>query len=160
MSTYLANVPIWVFPLFLLLLALGFRASRSRKVPLVVVYAMPLLGILTLNNISALAAPVWIWLIAALAYGLGTMLGISLQRDWIIARSKRHVEIRGEWFTLAAMMIIFAAGFVNGTLSALMPDVAGSTLFAILFTTIVCLPVGQFLGRAIATLRAPLTSLS
>lgn len=157
MSTFLANVPIWVYPLFVLLLALGLRASRRRQVPLLVVYAMPLLGILTLNNIISLGAPAWIWLIAAVVYALGVALGLSLQKRWLITRLPRHVELHGEWVTLAAMMIIFAAGFVKGTLSALLPDVVGSALFAVLFIAVVCLPAGQFLGRAIASARAPLS---
>lgn len=57
MSTFFSSIPIWVFPLFLLLLILGLRASKTRRVPIAVIYALPLLGILTLNNIVSLEAP-------------------------------------------------------------------------------------------------------
>ncbi len=154
MSNFFANVPIWVLPLLLLLLVLGLRASRTRKVPIAVIYALPLLGILTLRNIVLLDAPHWIWLWAAFAYGTGVFFGMRWQKRWIIARSGHMLDVKGEWVTLTAMMIIFIAGFVNGTLTATMPDLTKSTIFLLFFTLLTFAPAGQFLGRAITTLRA------
>jgi hypothetical protein len=160
MTTFLSNVPIWVFPLFILLLILGLRASKDRKVPIALIAALPLLGILTLRNILALAPPNWIWLVAAAAYAIGIAAGMVWQRGWIVERSPRIVQVKGEWVTLTAMMIIFAAGFVNGFLSAVMPQLTQFALFATLFTVVTCLPAGQFLGRAITTLRTPISEAS
>lgn len=157
MTTFFANVPIWVFPLFILLLALGLRASKEREVPAFLIYALPLLGILTFRNILALSAPTWIWLIAALAYAVGIYFGIAWQKNWLINRTARKVHVKGEWITLIAMMIIFAAGFVNGFLSAVAPDLTQSSGFVVGFAIATCLPSGQFLGRAVTTLRAPIT---
>ncbi|WP_439142342.1 hypothetical protein [Planktotalea sp.] len=154
MSTFFSSIPIWVFPLFLLLLILGLRASKTRRVPIAVIYALPLLGILTLNNIVSLEAPSWIWLMAALAYGIGIFFGMRWQKDWIISFQGRTVELQGEWITLSAMMLIFMAGFVNGFLTDTLPELTKSALFLVFFTAFTCAPAGQFLGRAITTLRS------
>ncbi|MGB7318816.1 MAG: hypothetical protein WBC85_12695 [Planktotalea sp.] len=160
MTTFLSNVPFWVFPLFILLLVLGLRASKDRSVPTLLIYALPLLGILTMRNILALSPPLWVWAIAALGYGSGILLGMKWQRGWIIERGAKATRVKGEWITLTAMMVIFAAGFVNGFLSAVMPGLTQSALFAAAFAVITCLPSGQFLGRVITTLRTPVTQAS
>ena len=154
MSTFFSNIPLWVFPLFALLLFLGLRASKTRRVPIALIYGLPLLGVLTLRNILVLDAPSWIWVIAALAYGIGIFFGMRWQRAWIIARHENMVELKGEWVTLTAMMLIFLSGFVNGFLSATMPELTQSAVFLVIFTSFTCAPAGQFLGRAITTLRA------
>ena len=156
MIQFFANVPIWVFPLFILLLYLGLRARKDRSVPIFLVAALPLLGILTVRNIIALEPPIWVWWVAAISYAIGINAGVILQRNWIIARTARVVEIKGEWITLTAMMVIFTAGFVNGFLSATMPALTQTAIFLTLFTFLTCAMSGQFMGRAIATLRAPI----
>lgn len=82
------------------------------------------------------------------------------QRSWIIERGAHRVQLKGEWITLSAMMIIFAAGFVNGFLSVVMPALATSALFAVIFIAATCLPAGQFLGRGITTMRTPVVQAS
>ncbi len=160
MTNFISNVPIWVFPLFFLLLAIGLRATKNRGVPVFLIYALPLLGILTLRNILALSPPAWIWLVAALAYGAGLAFGMRLQRGLLVYRGARHIEVKGEWITLTAMMIIFVAGFANGALSALAPELTKSATFVAIFAAITCLPSGQFLGRAITTLKMPIDHAS
>ena len=41
MTTFISNVPLWVVPLFIVLLILGLRASKARRVPIYVLYALP-----------------------------------------------------------------------------------------------------------------------
>ncbi len=156
MTPFFSNVPIWVLPLFILLLILGLRASKDRSVPVAFIYLLPLLGILTLRTILSLSPPLWVWVIAIVIYGGGGVLGMVMQRRWIIERSTRMVQVKGEWATMSAMMILFAAGFVSGFLNATMPEVTQTALFLAGFVAINCLASGQFLGRAITTLRAPI----
>lgn len=151
MSTFLQNTPVWALPLFFVLLALGLRASRRRQVPVLLLYALPLLGLLTLNNIASLSQGPWIWLVALAIYALGGALGRRLQTGWIIARHGARVDVAGEWITLTAMMVLYCAGFVLGVLRVVAPEAPGHPAFAVAFTAIVCLASGQFLGRAIAT---------
>ncbi|WP_293449856.1 hypothetical protein [Planktotalea sp.] len=160
MTPFFSNVPIWVFPLFIVLLVLGLRASKDRSVSIALIYLLPLLGILTFRNILALSPPIWVWAVAALTYACGITLGMALQNRWSVERGARLVKLRGEWATLTAMMIIFAAGFVNGALSTTMPALTQTGVFTAGFAAINCLASGQFLGRAIATLRAPITQSS
>ncbi|MEP5154677.1 hypothetical protein [Planktotalea sp.] len=157
MSTFLTNVPVWVLPLFILLVSLGWRASKDRTVPLFLIYLLPLLGLITASNLYALAPKPVIWAIATLAYGIGVFMGMTLQRRWTLSRGARIVQVKGEWVTLTAMMIIFAAGFVNGTVSAIAPDITGTMLYLALFAGVACLPSGHFLGRAITIAQTPLT---
>lgn len=157
MTTFFSNVPIWVFPLFVLLLALGFRASKDRKVPVLVISAMPLLGILTVRNILSLSPPSWIWLIAAFAYFCGVLFGMKVQHSLIGERTKRFAVVKGEWMTLTAMMLIFCAGFANGFLAAIAPFVTSSSIFLVLFVVTTCAPAGHFLGRAITTVRTKIS---
>lgn len=152
--SFLANVPVWVFPLFILLVILGLRATKDRAVPVALICALPLLGILTLRNIIMLAPPFWIIAIAVLAYGVGAWAGMRLQHRWIVSRSGMRLQVRGEWVTLAAMMVLFLAGFALGTVQAIAPQIATSAPFAIAFCAITALASGQFLGRAVTGLRA------
>ncbi|WP_375265913.1 hypothetical protein [Planktotalea sp.] len=91
---------------------------------------------------------------AALAYGIGIFFGMRWQKDWIISFQARTVELQGEWITLSAMMLIFMAGFMNGFLTDTLPELTKSALFLVFFTVFTCVPAGQFLARAITTLRS------
>jgi len=157
MANFFSNVPLWVFPLFILLVVLGLRARKDRSVPIALIYGLPLLGILTMRNIILMEPPNWIWIVAALGYAAGIALGQWMQRGWIIERRATSALLKGEWATMTAMMIVFIAGFLNGFLNATMPALAHSALFMTGFVVITCLASGQFLGRAITTLRMPLT---
>jgi len=160
MVTFFTNVPIWVFPLFIALVILGLRARKDRRVPIALICLLPFLGILTLRNIVAMSPPNWLWIIAASGYAGGIALGIRLQSGWVIERHAQFATVKGEWVTLSAMMIVFVAGFLNGFLSATTPELAQTALFLTGFTAITCLASGQFLGRAIETLRTPVTQVS
>jgi len=132
---------------------LGLQATRERRVPVAVIAALPLLGGLTLNNILSLDPGALIWGVAAATYALGALYGARLQKRLILARDGRFVRVAGEWVTLTAMMVLFSAGFVRGVVAAVSPDLLNGPVFASVFTAIICLPAGQFLGRALTVLR-------
>ncbi len=157
MSTFISNIPIWVLPLFIVLFIVGLRASKDRSVPILLIYLLPLLGLLTLRNINSLAPPIWLWAFAAVTYSSGIAIGMQLQHGWIVARNAQFAKVKGEWTTMTAMMIVFAAGFVNGFLSATMPALTQTAVFLTGFVAINCLASGQFLGRAFTTLRTPVS---
>ena len=154
MSTFISNIPIWVLPLFIVLFIVGLRASKDRSVPILLIYLLPLLGLLTLRNINSLAPPIWLCAFAAVTYSSGIAIGMQLQHGWIVARNAQFAKVKGEW---TAMMIVFAAGFVNGFLSATMPALTQTAVFLTGFVAINCLASGQFLGRAFTTLRTPVS---
>ena len=76
MSTFISNIPIWVLPLFIVLFIVGLRASKDRSAPILLIYLLPLLGLLTLRNITSLAPPIWLWAFAAVTYSSGIAIGM------------------------------------------------------------------------------------
>ena len=152
--TILANIPIWVFPLFILLLVIGLRAMRRRQLPVAVIYAIPLLGVLGLRAIIALPTSLWIWAIFAGFGALGIKTGMALQKRWLIGRNGNRVELEGEPLTLVLMMSVFAGNFVVGMLSEVAPNVLGMALFQFGFTALLSTVSGIFCGRALWVYRA------
>ncbi|MGH1356370.1 MAG: hypothetical protein ACRBBS_14985 [Thalassovita sp.] len=151
--TILTNAPIWVWPVFLLLLMLGLRATRDRKAPLALILALPLLGVLSIRTLAGLPAPVWGWAVWGGALILGGVLGAKLQSRWLIEREGWTVTLRGEWLTLTTMMFIFWSNFATGMLQAVAPQILTAPGFVAGLACTLGLCSGSFLGRAIRTLR-------
>ncbi|THD72920.1 hypothetical protein E7681_13425 [Thalassobius vesicularis] len=152
--TVLANVPLWVWPLFVLLLIVGLRATRPRRAPLALVLALPLLGVLSLRSLSTLPDPMIVWPIWAIAILLGTALGHRLQTRWLISRDGPWLQLRGEWLTLATAMLIFWSNFAGGVMRVLAADALSGAPFQTGFALVLGLCAGTFLGRAIRSFRA------
>lgn len=152
--TILANIPLWVFPLFLLLLVVGLRAMQRRRVPVALIYLIPLLGLLGIRAIAALPADAWIWAVFAVFGIFGVRTGMALQKRWLIARIGNRVELEGEPLTLVLMMSVFAGNFVVGMVSEVAPDVLTMALFQFGFTALLSTVSGVFCGRALWVYRA------
>lgn len=153
MSQIISNTPLWVWPLFLLLLAVGLRASRDRWVPVALIYALPVLGVSGILTVAGLDAPVIIWGGFAFGYLLGGFMGHRAQRRWLVGREGARVQVRGEYWTLAAMMLIFGANFVSGVLEVVVPVVSGQLAFQLIFAAAIALGSGSFAGRALRVWR-------
>ncbi len=153
MSAIITETPFWVWPLFLLLLAVGLRARHERFVPVGLFYGLPLLGLSALNAVLGLSAPPLIWAIFAFAYAGGVYGGYSIQGRWILGRDNARVRLAGESLTLTMMMLVFGANFVGGFLEAVSPQVHGGTLFQVVFAAVVALSSGSFAGRALRVWR-------
>ncbi|WP_298857409.1 hypothetical protein [uncultured Sulfitobacter sp.] len=149
MSAVLTGTPIWVWPLFILLVILGLRARHERLVPIIMFYALPLLGLSALNAVVGLSAGPPIWVVFALSYGAGIYGGYLIQRGWVLGREGRRVRLAGESLTLTMLMLVFGANFVGGFLEAVAPQVYGSNGFQIIFAAVVALSSGSFAGRAL-----------
>jgi len=152
--TILANIPIWVFPLFILLLVVGLRSMQRRRVPVALIYAIPLLGVLGIRAIAALPADAWIWAVFAFFAALGVRTGMALQKRWLIARDGNRVELAGEPMTLMSMMSVFAGNFVVGLVSEVAPEVLSMALFQFGFAALLSIVSGVFCGRALWVFRA------
>lgn len=149
MSAIITGTPIWVWPLFILLLVLGLRARHERMVPIGMFYALPLLGLSALNAVMGLKAGPLIWLAFAVAYGAGTYGGYLVQRHWVLGREGHKVQLAGEYLTLTMMMLVFGANFVGGFLEAVTPQIYAGVLFQVIFASVVALSSGSFAGRAL-----------
>ena len=147
--------PPWVWPLLLLLLYIGWRASRPRETSLLFFYLMPLLGLISVNTLvrlpqASVALPAF-----AACWAIGAAAGHALQPRWLIAKRDGTVRLAGEWLTMSAILTIFCANFANGAVAALAPELARAPLYLLAFAGLTGLSSGSFLGRAAYVLRCP-----
>lgn len=150
----LSNVPPWVWPLFVLLLAVGLRATKTRRAPLALILALPLLGVLSLRALAALPDPTTVWSLWPLGLLIGSLLGYRMQTRWLISRQGAWVHLRGEWLTLIVTMVIFWSNFATGMARVLAPALIGSLPFQAALALLLGMCTGIFLGRAARTLWA------
>lgn len=153
MITFFANVPLWVLPLFIGLVIISLRATRSRKVPKLLIYGLPLLGLLSLRTILSFDLHLLAIVLFALGYTVGTIFGFLAQAKWIADATHRHVTIRGEWLTMVTIMGMFLLNFVNGAVTGIAPDVAMSPIFVAGISAFLGVLSGTFFGRALRVMR-------
>lgn len=146
------EAPIWVWPLFIFLIVIGLRTTKTRKIHLGFYYALPLLGLTTINNIFALPST----LIAAIcffaSYLIAAVLAFKLQKRWILTIQQSHVRVAGEWLTFTTLMLIFGLNFIRAILEATSPNIYNSMVFIALFSCAAGLVAGSFLGRSLRIL--------
>ena len=156
MQSFLTNVPIWVWPLLIGLLTVSLRATRSRTAPLLLVYCLPLLGLLSLRTILSLNALTIAIACFTIAYALGAWIGHAKQARYITAKSSRSVTVKGEWMTLITVMGLFSLNFIHGAVNGMAPEATTTALYAAALSGIAGLISGTFIGRAIRTARTPI----
>ncbi|WP_298497410.1 hypothetical protein [uncultured Maritimibacter sp.] len=156
--TALAHVPFWDWPLGLLLLWVCLRALRDRRTPLVLVYLLPLLGLLTLRSVASFGVGPLVWSALALGYGLGAMIGWKRQSGRTLAKTARHVVQRGEGMTALAILTLFALNAAIGTVTAVAPDLLVSYPLPLVLSAMAGLASGTFGGRALFIASMPVTS--
>jgi len=154
MSQIFLNAPIWVWPLLIVLIVIGLRARRDRRAPVVMIYCLPLLGVIGLRTVLALPAQGWVIGVFGAFYLIGLWGGERLQRRWTGQVEGGFVHLRGESLTLGAMMLIFWANFASGLLQAVAPQVAAGAAFQLIFAGLLGLVAGSFAGRAVQVWRA------
>jgi len=147
--TTFTRVPIWVWPLFIALLIVGVRASQKRDSALIVIYALPLLGLLSLNRVQSFAQAELGLSIFFFLHLIGLALGFRIQGDWIVFKTARKVTLRGEWFTFVSVMVLFSGNIVTGIFLNVAPTIAGTMAFVIAFGSITGLVSGSLSGRAL-----------
>lgn len=116
----LAAIPAWVPALFLLLLALGYRQSRTLIQPpaRLIGIAAGMMGFSLYGVVSAFGGtPVTVaaWL---LGYGVALVAGASAISTTAMQRVGTLVRVPGSWVPLGLMMGIFAVKFALGYATA------------------------------------------
>ena len=154
----LTGIPLFVWPLFALLLALGILASKDRETSVYPMYALPLLALTGLPNLLAMPDQSTTWISFGLAYLLGAAFGHRVQKRRLQWRSGMRVSIKGEWWSLTMMMLIFWANFAEGMIGGTAPDLLTSLPAKAIIPALKGLGSGFFLGRVLCILRAPKTS--
>ncbi len=150
----LIRPPVWVWPMLVLLIVVGLRATRQREAMVLPLYLMPLLGILSLNAVSRFQGGAMLWAVFAVAYLFGSMIGFRFQRGVLLGKSGTRVRLRGEWLTFGLMMVVFWMNFTGGVMRAVAPVMYRGAEFQYGFTVVAGLAAGIFLGRAVRVFRA------
>lgn len=143
-----SGAPLWVWPLLVLLIYIGLKATRTRTVAAWPVYVLPLLGLLSVNALNGLAPISSVWGLFAVAYLIGAGTGFKFQRSVILEKTGASVTLVGEWVTFVVLMVVFWMNFVGGVMRAIAPDTYTSTEFHLIFAAFAGLAGGIFLGRA------------
>jgi len=148
----LSAIPLWVFPLLLGLVLLGARARREREVPILLIYSLPLLGLLPLSRALGLALPE----MALSGLALGWLAGHHLQHNWILWRGPRRVRVRGEWLTMVTLLGIFALNLALGMAEGIAPALTMTRGACLGFGLLAGILSGSLAGRAIRVALTPI----
>jgi hypothetical protein len=157
MSQILLKAPIWVWPLFAVLLAAGMRMSRSRIVrpqPVIIISSLMLLfsgyGVVSAFQGSALALLVWAGML-----GLSLVLchRLSYPQGWLFDQQTQRMHVPGSWLPLVLFMTIFFIKFTVQSFLLIQPDFSTQPLLALPVSAIYGLLSGIFAARAWHALR-------
>ena len=149
----LHGTPIWVYFLFLGLIALGYLQSKPRDVAPAMVAILPVtLGVFSLTRVLAVFGPAPL---ALAAWAAGTAAALLLNRAlkqpagarWSEATGAFHVP--GSWVPLALMMAVFFARYALAVSLVMTPWLVHSVGFAIAASFGFGLLSGIFLARAL-----------
>lgn len=120
------HTPPWVWPLLVLVLWLGWSASRPRTVHPLRLAALPLvgLGVTVAGAMQSVAPPVTLagWLIGLLiSLPIGRLVGRRRTVSWL---PDGRIGIDGSWFMLGFALSIFAVRYVLGVIFGIWPALA------------------------------------
>lgn len=150
MLQIITKIPLFVWPLFAILLFGGLRARKASAVPIVVLLLIPSIffGWSLFSFFGKYAIDPLVILCWLLCLGVGFSIGfLHMQRLKLkFNRQKKEVEMPGSWIPLMLSMSIFTSKFLVGMMSSMVPHLNGSLLFfgLELFATII---LGIFAGR-------------
>jgi hypothetical protein len=149
----LRGTPVWVYPLFLGLIVLGYLQSKPREVAPARLAILPVaLGVFSLSRVLGIFGPEPL---ALAAWAAGTAAALLLNRAlkqpagtrWSEATGSFHVP--GSWVPLALMMAVFFARYALAVSLAMAPGLAHSAGFAAASSFGFGLLSGIFLARAL-----------
>lgn len=151
--TVVIHTPLWVWPLYALLLFLGFQRTRDSTVALWRMLILPLvvtlLAILTLIGSGPSALPVMI-----LGLVIGSAAGWQLERAGATSRlPDGRLWLRGEWFSLAQIVLVLIFRYVINVVAAMDPVLNANPTWHFCSLLISAALSGLFLGRTAARLR-------
>lgn len=149
----LSAVPLWVFALLIALIILGRRAQQDRSSPIALIYALPLLGLLSLNRALDLGEVATTTLL--MGWASGVFAGYILQPYWALSRSGKRVELKGESVTLATVLTLFASNFAAGMAQAMASDLSTTVTFGLIYGVFGGVLSGSLAGRALFIARMP-----
>lgn len=147
-----ANAPIWVWPLFFVLLGIGIFSSKERDSSAIPYLFYPAFGLTALGSIGDLAVQPLGWQVFTGGYIVAIFAAFVWQDRLVIEKTGWHLRLKGEWGTLLILMTIFLSNFVAGTLNVVASEFAATPGFVVGFAAIIGACSGSFTGRAIRVL--------
>ena len=115
------NAPIWVWPLFLVLVFIGLMAMRDRKSSIIPYFFYPLFGLSAANVIAGMGHVPMIWVVFSTSYLIGVGLAFRWQNSLILEKYGWNMRLKGDRITILILMLIFFSNFVSGVIEAVAP---------------------------------------
>jgi hypothetical protein len=143
------NTPLWVWPLMLFVLWLGWRGLQPRVMPPARLAILPLVGVATSaagiaqSLQPAIAAAGWA---AALLIALPLGWAIGTRRAVRLRPEDGRLEVAGGWFALGFGISIFVVRYALGVLSGVMPQLRAEPLWIVLSGSVGGVVTGIGLG--------------
>lgn len=155
----LHHIPLWVWLLLALLIALGLRQSRTLRMPRRRVIAIPLAWtVYALLSLGQLLHAQGLLLPGLLLWGLCNVLASVLARGLFapaLAHEPRHLIVPGSWAPLALYLSVFSLRFVHGMLSATQPALAQEATTLLALAAFSGLLAGLINARSLRLLQSP-----
>lgn len=152
-----ARAPIWVWPLLVWMIWEGVSAMRRRSVAIRVYWMLPFFALISTRGRLEAAAPEIDLPVYFAMYALGVWFGHWFQGRVLIERAAGQVLVKGEPLTLVMLMAIFWMNFARGVIEAISLELMQSYWMIAVLAAISGAVSGQFAGRAVRVLRAPVT---
>ncbi len=152
----LKNTPWWVYVLFIYLVIMGLKATRTRTVALWKLFILPVLfswmsihSLISSFPIDAFSVSTW-----GGAILIGTFFGwLQMHRSKIdINKQKHQITLPGTWWTLILILLIFATKYYFGYQLGVDPTLKYQSHFEFSMLAVSGIITGLFIGRALALL--------
>ena len=149
----LIHTPLWVYGLFIVLVAFGLQQTRSRNVNAVLAYFLPF-GMIALSlaginsSFGIKPAPIAMWAIGLL---IVTVIGFKHFRDDRVTftRSSRSFFISGSWTPFFVIMAIFFTKYVFAVMHAFDAEIVTTNAFVAALSLAYGCFSGYFSSRAV-----------
>ena len=147
------HTPIWVWAVFALVAFMGYQRTRDRTVDVwrlllfpVVIVILQVSGIVEAGLAMTLPA-------ILLGFAAGGTVGWLMEREGATVRlADNRVWLRGEWWSLVQVLVIFAVHYATAVIGAVNPALAGEPLWQIATSLVSSLLSAMVVGRMLARL--------
>lgn len=145
------HTPWWVYLLFVYLIFISYRATKTKIVSLKRLVLIPIIFVfIALHTLLTLVTPsIETILVAFITALIGGIFGWLHIRSLNIKFDKRRalLQIPGSWLTMALILIVCITKFMFSYELALDPKIVNDTPFEISLLAVTSFCAGLFLGR-------------
>lgn len=151
----LSHTPIWVWAIFAFVAFMGYQRTRDRTVELWRLLILPV--VMVILSATGLVSTMTATTLPAILLGLaaGGTAGWLLEREGATVRqADGRVWLRGEWWSLAQVMLIFVVHYVSAVTAAVNPSLGADPVWQIATSLMSAALSAMVVGRVVARLRA------